>query len=78
MNDALCALCSGELVERPVMLVRDLPPQGTVLIRDVPARVCSQCGHRWLSQDILRKLQDVAEGRRSPQETQRVPVYALA
>lgn len=78
MKDNLCALCGGDLVENKVMLARELVDQGTVLIRDVPARVCEQCGHRWLSHAVMGELEALAEGRRKPQTVQQVPVFSLA
>ncbi len=76
-KDKLYALCGGELIERVEMLVKTLPDKGTVLIENVPARVCQQCGHRWLSHETMKKLEEVAEGQRAPEEVRQVPVFSL-
>lgn len=77
MKDKLCALCGGVLMERVEMLVRNLTDKGTVLIENVPARVCQECGHRWLSQEIIKKLERLAEGEEEPAEVRQVPVFSL-
>ena len=76
VKDTRCALCGGALVDKEVVMARDVSERGVVLIRDVPARVCDACGHRWLSQATMRGLEEVADGRRSPDAVQQVPVYA--
>lgn len=77
MKDQYCALCGGELVERRELMVRQLPDGDTALIRDVPARVCKQCGHRWLSNRVMQELLALAEGKREPVAFEQVPVFSL-
>jgi YgiT-type zinc finger domain-containing protein len=77
MKDKLCALCGGEVVERTEVLVRQLADRGTVLIKDVPARVCKQCGHRWLTQSVMTELEALAAGQREPDSVEQVAVFSL-
>ena len=32
---------------------------GIVIVREVPAKVCSQCGEEWISDDIASKLEEI-------------------
>ncbi len=77
MKDKWCALCGGEMAERTETLVRESSFRGTVLIKDVPVRRCATCGHRWLSQDVMRKLEALADGRQQPIAIEQVPVFSL-
>lgn len=77
MKDHLCALCGGELELRTETLARQVPKYGTILIKDVPVRVCTLCGHRWLGHDVMKELQSLADGRRTPDSLEQVPVYLL-
>ena len=41
-----------------VILVRGLT---TVVIKDVPAEICENCGEYYLSEEVTEKVQDMAE-----------------
>lgn len=58
MNCVICKL--GETVEGrvTVALTRD---ELTVVIKDVPAQVCENCGEYYLSDDITDKVLKLAE-----------------
>ena len=60
----LCPLCKGEKQRGKTTFTVDLG-FGVVVVRDVPATVCSQCGADWISDNIAEKLETIVEGARS-------------
>lgn len=59
----LCALCGGDLVPGRITSTTDL--DGCVLVvRDVPATVCDQCGEEWLAHATVVELHRLAEDAR--------------
>ena len=56
-----CVICkNGEVCDgtATVTLVRD---DTTLVFRDVPARVCRNCGEEYVSEEIVDQLLDSAE-----------------
>lgn len=37
---------------------------GIVVVRDVPAKVCSQCGEEWIEPDIAKELEKITDAAR--------------
>lgn len=60
MNKDNCPLCSGEFHDGFVIFTADLKP-GILVIKDVPARVCSHCGYESIEFDIAAKIEKIAE-----------------
>jgi YgiT-type zinc finger domain-containing protein len=59
-----CPLCGGEKEPGTTTFTVDLK-FGVVVVRDVPALVCSQCGEAWIEDPVAAKLEDiVADARR--------------
>ncbi len=64
-NYGECSYCSGQVTERQIDLVRQWKGQ-FVLIENVPAGVCNQCGERYFWGDVseaMQKLMDTNENR---------------
>lgn len=55
-----CPLCGG--VKRPgtTTFTADLG-FGVVVVRDVPATVCSQCGADWISDDVASRIEALVD-----------------
>jgi len=56
-----CAMCNnGETTQRAVteFLERDMK---SVIVRNVPAEVCENCGEVYLDADTTRRLLEIAE-----------------
>jgi YgiT-type zinc finger domain-containing protein len=49
-----CTLCQAGTTEKGKVTVTLERNGAIVLIKDVPAEVCSNCGHYYLSEDISR------------------------
>ena len=63
MNKRKCPICGGNLEEGTTTYTADLD-FGLVVVRKVPAKVCSQCGENWIGPDIASKLEEtVAQAR---------------
>jgi len=70
-----CHVCGGAMVEKNV--AQDLWVRGKlIVIEDVPAGVCTQCGERVVKADVGRGLAVIVEGstRTKAARTLHVPV----
>jgi len=59
-NYKLCAICGGDLESGRTSFTVDYT-SGLVVVRDVPALVCSQCGESWIQDGIAEKLENIVE-----------------
>ncbi len=72
-HDDSCYFCGGKITGRFVTYTREFQGR-VVIIRNVPALVCSQCGERYFAPDTVEWLHDaVRHGKAKRTET--VPVY---
>mgnify|MGYP005877225909 CR=1 FL=1 len=55
-----CPSCIGNLVEGETTFTVDFSI-GVVVIRNVPATVCSQCGMEWLDDSITDKIENIVK-----------------
>lgn len=66
MSDNLgrCPLCGGEKQRGTTTFAVDLK-FGVVVVREVPAFVCTKCGNAWIDDPVAAKLESiVADARR--------------
>jgi len=62
-SEGICPLCGGDRKPGSTLFSVDLG-SGVVVVRNVPASVCSQCGKALIGADIARKFEAiVAEAR---------------
>jgi len=54
-----CYFCKGEVIEERVTIDYRWGDD-LVVIRDVPAGVCKQCGEKYLSGDVYKRLEKIA------------------
>lgn len=71
-----CEYCGGPIVEKRVTLHRKVRRQ-YVLIENVPAGVCTQCGARYYAANVLKTIEESLRGRRQAEREVLVPVYSL-
>jgi YgiT-type zinc finger domain-containing protein len=71
-----CEYCEGTIVEKRVTLHRKVKGQ-YVLIENVPAGVCTECGTRYFAANVLKTIEESIRGRRQAEREILVPVYAL-
>lgn len=60
---ASCPLCGGEKQAGKTTFTVDLG-FGVVVVREVPATVCSQCGADWIDDTIAEKLEKIVDDAR--------------
>ena len=58
-----CALCGGQKEAARTIFAVDLG-RGVLVVRNVPALVCAQCGEEWIGDDVAAKLEALAEDAR--------------
>jgi YgiT-type zinc finger domain-containing protein len=71
-----CEYCGGPIVERRVTLHRKVR-DGYVLIENVPAGVCKECGARYFAANVLKTIQENIRGRRKAEREVCIPVYSF-
>jgi len=69
-----CPLCGGNKAPGKTTYSVDLG-FGVVVVRDVPAMVCQQCGADWIDHAVAEKLENIVEDAR--ERRQQVAVLAL-
>jgi YgiT-type zinc finger domain-containing protein len=57
-KSSTCPICSGRKKPGTTTFTADLE-FGVVVVRKVPATVCSQCGADWIEDRIARQLEDI-------------------
>jgi len=55
---AQCPLCGGEKKPGKTTYSVDLK-DGVVVVRDVPAQICSQCGEEWIDAQTAHVLEQI-------------------
>ena len=62
MNSAsdICPVCGGQKTAGTATFSADLG-SGVVVVRNVAATVCSQCGEEWIDDQTARKLEAIAD-----------------
>jgi len=69
-----CAFCRGELEETRITYTTEYKGR-VVVVENVPARVCRQCGETVLRPEVVEKLQRVVWGELPHTKTVEVPFY---
>ena len=60
LSTANCPLCGGDKASGKTTLTVELG-YGIVVIRDIPATVCQQCGADWIDDAIAGKIENIVE-----------------
>ena len=72
-----CPLCGGELEGRAVTYPQEYKGR-IVLLENVPAEVCRQCGEVLVQPDVLERVQKIVWSEAAPKRMTSIPVYDLA
>jgi len=70
----LCAVCGGTKKEGATTYSVDLG-FGVVVVRNVPAKVCSQCGEEWIADDVAQRLEEIVDEAR--EKRRQVEILAM-
>lgn len=57
---SLCSACGGTLQQGETTTTVDFGT-GVVVVRNVPATVCSQCGMEWIDDDVAAKIETIVK-----------------
>ncbi len=44
------------------------------MLENVPIGICDQCGYRYYNSKIMKKVNEIAEGKQMPARTEPIPV----
>ncbi|MFH1075563.1 MAG: type II toxin-antitoxin system MqsA family antitoxin [Pseudomonadota bacterium] len=55
-----CIMCKGELTKGKVNFPVDRPPN-FLLIKDVPAMVCEQCGEYFIDDGTAERIEEIVQ-----------------
>lgn len=75
-QDETCEYCDGRIIEKRVTLHRKVKGE-YVLIENVPAGVCTECGTRYFAANVLKIVEENIHGRKNAERKVVVPVYAF-
>jgi YgiT-type zinc finger domain-containing protein len=70
-----CAICGGNAKAGRTTVSVDTG-DGIVVLRGVPARVCTQCGEDWLPDSSAKKVEKIVQ--RAKRDKSQIEVVALA
>ncbi|GAB4418630.1 MAG: hypothetical protein Kow00106_14690 [Anaerolineae bacterium] len=77
MSEQRCMYCQGELEPRRVSRAQEYEGRW-IVIENLPALVCRQCGERFFTPDVHDLVVALAEGRIEPARTATIEVYDAA
>ena len=72
-----CEYCEGTVKERLIEKEVFKHKNGFVMLENVPIGVCDRCGYRYYHSTILRRVEEIAEGKLVPERTVAIPVGHL-
>ena len=55
-----CPTCGGNKEPGKTTFTVDLG-ESIIVVRDVPATLCNQCGDEWLSDEVVERLESIVE-----------------
>ena len=58
MKENACPICGGKKIDSSTSFTVDYET-GVVVVRDVPAKVCMQCGEEWIQDATASKLEEI-------------------
>ncbi|MFH1943153.1 MAG: YgiT-type zinc finger protein [bacterium] len=69
-----CEFCDGTVKERVVKKEVFKHKTGFVMLEEVPIGICDRCGYRYYLSSLLRKVDEIGEGKCEPKRTEAIPV----
>jgi len=55
-----CGICKADMEETTTTYTEDIG-EGVVIIRHVPAQVCTECGNTWYSGSVAAELERIVD-----------------
>ena len=72
-----CVFCGGRLETKIVTFTHEVNGQ-VIIVKNVPAESCGDCGEKTYSPQVTDELLAFAEKKHNPVELVKVPVYDFA
>lgn len=72
-----CEYCGGTVKERLVQKEVFKHKNGFVMLENVPVGICDKCGYRYYHSTLLKRVDEIAEGKRAAERTESIPVAHL-
>ena len=72
-----CPICGGKLKDKTVTHPQEYKGK-LVILENVPAEVCQQCGEVLFRPEVVEKMQRLVWSESKPRRTTCLPVYDLA
>lgn len=60
MKPETCPVCSGIFENGKTFFSVEIN-KSIIIVRDVPAIICSSCGNKWFEDDVMKKLESVVK-----------------
>ncbi len=75
-NKNRCPICNGEKEQGKVTFTVDL---GTnlIVIREIPATICSLCGEEWISDEVAENIEAMVKEAKNKNRTIEVVNFSL-
>lgn len=77
MNGYLCEYCNGIVKEKWVKKEVFKHKNGFVILENVPIGICDRCGFKYYHSTILKRVEEIGEGKQAPERTELIPVAHL-
>lgn len=75
ISESICPLCGGNTRAGTTTFTAELG-FGVVVVRNVPALVCAQCGADWITDEVAARIEELVEDARK--KRYQVEVTALS
>lgn len=72
-----CEYCKGTVKKRLIKKEIFKHKTGFVMLENVPIGICDKCGYRYYHSTILKKVEEIAEGKQIPERIEPIPVAHL-
>ncbi|MGR3177285.1 MAG: YgiT-type zinc finger protein [Candidatus Anammoxibacter sp.] len=69
-----CEYCAGTVKKRLVKKEVFKHKGGFVMLEDIPVGVCDKCRYRYYHSTILKKVEDIVDGKQISQRKETIPV----
>lgn len=76
MTKNICAHCGGVMEKKAITIDRRLKDK-LFIFEKVPSEVCTVCGSKWFSFEILKDMDRRISESSEPTRIEHIPVYSL-
>ena len=73
-----CEYCDGKVEKRILKREAFKHKLGFVILENVPIGICDRCGSRYYHSSVLKRVEEIASGRKAPERTETIPVAQLS